>query len=76
MTEREKIIEWCKSYCNNTSLTDSGGFSYAVDQLTEAMGRAGITSESMAGMSQSFGKNEGGFDIHGLLSPYKRFKSL
>lgn len=76
MTEREKILEWCKLYCNNAALIDSGGFSYAIDQLSEAMARTGVTSESMAGMSQSFGANEGGLDIHGLLSPYKRFKSL
>ena len=76
MTEREQVLAWCRLYCNNPLLTDWGDFTFILDKIIEAMTHAGITSETMGGMSQNFAKNEGGFDIHGLLSPYKHLKMI
>ena len=76
LAERENILNWSKKYCNNAKLTDADDFAYVIDKTIEAMEHAGVTSESMAGMSQSFGTNIGGFDIRSLLSPYKKLKSL
>ena len=76
MTDREKLLEWCKLYCNNATLVDEAGFSYVLDNLTAEMERVGITSESLSDMSQSFGSNDAGVSIKSLLSPYSRLKML
>lgn len=76
MTEREQILLWAQKMCNNPSLADEGDFAMAIDQILEAMAQAGVTSESIDGLSQSFGKNDGGIDIKSVLSPYRRLKAL
>jgi len=76
MTDREKLLEWCKLYCNNYTLTDTSGFSYVLDNLESEMERVGVTSESLSDMSQSFGSNDAGMSIKNLLSPYSRLKML
>ena len=76
MTEREKILAWCKLYCNNATLVDTEGFSYVLDNLVAEMSRLGVTSESLSDMSQSFGSNDAGMSIKSLLSPYSRLKML
>lgn len=76
MTEREKILQWCKLYCNNTTLVDAEGFSYVLDNLLSEMTRLGVTSESLSDMAQSFGTNDAGMSIKSLLSPYSRLKML
>jgi hypothetical protein len=47
-----------------------------IDKLVEVLEHSGVISESIAGMSQSFGTNNASIDINGLLSPYMRFRSL
>lgn len=76
MTDREKLLEWCKLYCNNATLVDEAGFSYVLDNLTTEMERVGVTAESLSDMSQSFGSNDAGVSIKSLLSPYSRLKML
>jgi len=76
MTDREKLLAWCKLYCNNSTLVDGADFSYVLDNLTAEMERVGITSESLSDMSQSFGSNDAGVSIKSLLSPYRRLKML
>lgn len=76
MTEREQILNWAKKYCYNPDLVDEGDFAYAIDQIVSAMAQAGVTSESIDGLSQSFGVNEGGLSIKSILSPYRRAKFL
>ena len=76
MTDREKLLEWCKLYCNNATLVDTEGFSYVLDNLVAEMSRLGVTSESLSDMSQSFGSNDAGVSIKSLLSPYSRLKML
>ena len=76
MTEREKLLQWCKLYCNNSTLTDTEGFSYVLDNLVSEMTRLGVTSESLSDMAQSFGTNDAGMSIKSLLSPYSRLKML
>lgn len=76
MTEREQILNWAKKACNNPKLTDEEDFALIIDQIIESMAQAGVTSESIDGLSQSFGVNEGGLDLKRLLSPYRRLKAL
>ena len=76
MTEREKILAWCKLYCNNSTLVDTEGFSYVLDNLVSEMSRLGVTSESLSDMAQSFGSNDAGVSIKSLLSPYSRLKMI
>jgi len=76
MTERQKLLAWCKKYCNNPDLIDADDFSYALDQLETSMASIGVTSESLSDMSQSFGVNESGMSIKNVLAPYKRLKML
>lgn len=76
MTEREQILNWARKSCNNPTLMDGGDFAYAIDQIISAMAQAGVTSESIDGLSQSFGANEGGLTIKSILSPYRRAKFL
>lgn len=76
MTDREKLLEWCKLYCNNSTLVDEVGFSYVLDNLIAEMERVGVTSESLSDMAQSFGSNDAGMSIKSLLSPYIRLKTL
>ena len=76
MSEREKILSWCKLYCNNATLVDTEGFSYVLDNLVSEMSRLGVTSESLSDMAQSFGTNDAGISIKSLLSPYSRLKML
>lgn len=76
MTEREQILNWSKKSCNNPDLLDDGDFAYVIDQIIESMAKAGVTSESIDGLSQSFGTNEGGLNIKSILSPYRRVKFL
>ena len=70
---RNQILEWCKLYCNNPSLTDDGAFAYVLDRLEEAMQRLDVQSESLSDLSQSFGNIEG-LNTKSLLAPYKRVK--
>lgn len=73
--DRTKLLEWCKLYCNNPNLVDGGAFSIVLDNLTDIFQQAGITSESLGGMSQSFGADTA-FTVRSMLSPFKRLKSL
>ena len=75
MTEREKLLDWCKKKCNNAELVDADGFSLVLDRLEKLFASAGITSESLGDYSQSFGATLD-TTIMGILSPYKRLKML
>lgn len=76
MTDREKLLAWCKKYCNNPDLTDSEDFALALDRLTDIFAKAGISTESLSDMSQSFSTKFGSFRINDVLSPYKRLRAL
>lgn len=76
MTDREKLLQWCKLYCNNSTLVDTEGFSYVLDNLISEMSRLGVTSESLSDMAQSFGSNDAGMSVKSLLIPYSRLKML
>lgn len=75
MTDREKLLDWCKKKCNNPDLLDDSGFSIALDRLEKLFASAGVTSESLGDYSQSYSAT---LDtaIMGILSPYKRLKML
>ena len=75
MTDRDKLLDWCKKKCNNLDLVDDNGFSIVLDRLEKLLASAGITSESLGDYSQSYGAT---LDtaIMGILSPYKRLKML
>lgn len=75
MTEREKILEWCKKYCNNPNLVDENDFSRVIDEIENIFKRVGVTSESLSDMSQSFGEDNS-FSMRNLLSPYKKLKMI
>ena len=69
---REYVLIWVKKFCNNPDLVDEDDFSIVLDALIEGMERAGVTSESLGGMSQSFGDTY--INLQKILSPYKRLK--
>ena len=71
---RAYILIWCKKFCNNPNLTDAEDFSIVLDTVIETLERAGVTAESIGGMSQSFGETY--MTIGKMLSPYKRLKSV
>jgi pyruvate-formate lyase-activating enzyme len=71
---REYVLIWAKKYCNNDTLTDTEDFSVVLDILIETLERAGVTSESLGGLSQSFGETY--LNIQKILSPYKRVKMI
>lgn len=75
MTDREKLLLWCKKYCNNDSLVDSEDFALVLDNISDIMQKAGIVSESIGDMSQSFGADTA-FRLRDMLSPYKRLRLL
>lgn len=75
MTDREKLLLWCRKYCNNQALEDEDDFSLVLDNITDLFEKAGINSESIGDMSQSFSP-ETAFRIRDMLSPYKRLKVL
>lgn len=75
MTDREKLLAWCKKYCNNPDLTDAEDFALVLDNLTSIFEKAGVTSESLSDMSQSFGADTA-FRVRDMLSPYKRLKAI
>ena len=75
MTDREKLLDWCKKKCNNPELLDENGFSIVLDRLEKLFASAGITSESLGDYSQSYGATLD-TTIMGILSPYKRLKML
>ena len=69
---REYVLIWVKKFCNNPDLVDEDDFSIVLDVLIESMERAGVTSESLGGMGQSFGDTY--INLQKILSPYKRLK--
>ena len=73
--DRTKLLEWCKLYCNDSTLVDDGAFSIVLDNLIDLFQHAGVTNESLGGMSQSFGADTA-FTVRSMLSPFKRLKSL
>lgn len=75
MTDREKLLLWCRKYCNNPDLLDESDFAITLDSMEDVFKSAGVTHESLSDMSQSFGK-EASFTVRQMLSPYKRLKSL
>lgn len=75
MTDREKLLAWCKKYCNNPDLTDSEDFALVLDNLNTIFEKAGVTAESLSDMSQSFGSDTA-FRLRDMLSPYKRLKAI
>lgn len=75
MTDREKLLLWCKKFCNNTDLVDEDDFSLVLDSLEDIFSKAGIVSESLSDMSQTFGKATA-FEVRHMLSPYKRLGTL
>ena len=75
LTDREKVLDWCRLYCNDSTLEDEAGFSYVVDNVLDLIKRAGVSSESLGGMSQTFSK-ETALSLSNLLSPYKRLRTL
>lgn len=75
MTDREKLLAWCKKYCNNPDLVDAEDFALVLDNLTSIFEKAGVTAESLSDMSQSFGADTA-FRVRDMLSPYKRLKAI
>lgn len=75
MTDREKLLAWCKKYCNNPDLVDAEDFALVLDNLTIIFEKAGVTAESLSDMSQSFGTDTA-FRVRDMLSPYKRLKAI
>lgn len=75
MTDREKLLAWCKKYCNNPDLIDAEDFALVLDNLTSIFEKAGVTAESLSDMSQSFGADTA-FRVRDMLSPYKRLKAI
>ena len=75
MTDRERLLAWCKKYCNNPDLIDSEDFTLVLDNLTSIFEKAGVTAESLSDMSQSFGTDTA-FRVRDMLSPYKRLKAI
>lgn len=75
MTDREKLLIWCRKYCNNLSLEDEEDFKLVLDSMETIISNAGVTHESLSDMSQSFGK-ETALSVRDLLSPYKKVKFL
>lgn len=75
MTDREKLLAWCKKYCNNPDLIDAEDFALVLDNLASIFEKAGVTSESLSDMSQSFGTDTA-FRVRDMLSPYKRLKAI
>ena len=75
MTDREKLLLWCRKYCNNASLEDEEDFKLVLDKMIDVFDRAGIASESISDMSQSFSR-ETSFAVRDMLSPHKRLKVL
>jgi hypothetical protein len=71
---REYILIWCKKFCNNPNLTDTEDFSVVLTEIINAMERAGVTSQSLSDMSQSFGETY--MSVGKMLSPYKRLKMI
>lgn len=55
MTEREKLLEWAKMYCNNPNLEDQGAFSLVLDQLEKFEKRdLNVKSESLSRYSATY----------------------
>lgn len=55
MTEREKLLEWAKMYCNNPNLEDKGAFSLVLDQLEKFEKRdLNVKSESLSRYSATY----------------------
>lgn len=73
--DRENLLGWAKKKANNPALKDEGDFSYVLDQLEDIFERAGVASERLADMSQSFDGSTHN-QMMGLLSPYRRAKFL
>jgi hypothetical protein len=70
---RDYVLIWARKFCNNPDLADEEDFSIVLDILIDTLERAGVTSESLGGMSQSFGDTY--FSVQKILSPYKRLKT-
>lgn len=74
MATREALLAYAKDYCNNTELTDEGGFSVALDSLEALQTKAGISSESVGEIAVSYGDVM--LNINKVLSPYIKLKML
>lgn len=72
---RANLLLWCIDYCNNPYLADEGAFSLVLDQLEDLVQKTGVTSESIADLSQSFG-GETAFTVNRLLAPYRRLRMI
>ena len=75
MADREKLLLWCRKYCNNPNIEDTEDFALVLDRLLELFDQVGVVSEKLSDMSQTFG-NETAITVKNMLSPYKRLKSL
>lgn len=72
---REHLLMWCRKKTNNPTLEDKEDFSLVLDNMIDIFERVGITSESIADLSQSF-NTETQKDILSMLSPYRKAKFL
>ena len=75
MTDRQKLLLWCRKFCFNDTLEDEEDFKLVLDEMENIIKHAGVTSESISDMSQSFGSDTA-FTIRQLLSPYRKLKAL
>lgn len=73
--DRDKLLLWTHKKCNNTRLEDKDDFSLVLDQLIEILERAGVQSESIGDLSQSF-NSDTRVEINNLLSPYRKARFL
>jgi len=71
---RAYVLIWCKKFCNNPDLVDEEDFSVVLSEVINTLERAGVTSQSLSDMSQSFGETY--MTIGKMLSPYKRLKTV
>lgn len=73
--DRLNLLLWTRKKTNNPKLEDEEDFAYVLDQLEDIIQRAGIASESLADMSQTFDGSTHK-QMMGLLSPYRKAKFL
>jgi hypothetical protein len=73
--DRTHLLLWCRRKTNNPKLEDEKDFSLVLDELTDLLGRAGVVSESIDSLNQSF-NGEVYKDVMLLLSPYRKAKFI
>ncbi len=73
--DRLNLLLWCRAKCNNELLEDVGGLSMVLDRLEGMIHNAGISSESIGGLSQSFSADMNS-EMLKLLSPYRKAKFI